>query len=392
MPLLNRALELQPEIAGWRQELHRHPELLFDTHWTASFVAEKLVSFGCDEVATGIGRTGVVGVIKGRRGPGPGLGLRSDMDALPIAEETGAAYQSASPGKMHACGHDGHMAMLLGAARHLCETRNFSGSIAVIFQPAEEGGAGGDAMVKDGLMERFGIDSVYGLHNWPGLPVGEFAIRKGPLMAAMDVFSITVRGRGGHAAQPHLTIDPIFIATQIVSALQGIVARNADPLESVVVSVTQIQAGQAHNLIPQTVKLTGTVRSLKQELRDLAINNLRRTAEGVAVALGGEAIISDEGIIPYPVTFNHARETDVAALAARRVAGEKAVNEEFPPDLGSEDFSFMLNARPGAMILMGNGDTAFCHHPAYDFSDRAIPYGMSFWVTLAETVLAPQQS
>ena len=387
MPLLNRAVELQPEIAAWRHELHMMPELLFDTHKTSAFVADKLKSFGCDEVVTGIGRTGVVGVITGRQGKGPVVGLRSDMDALPITEATGLDYASRIPGRMHACGHDGHMAMLLGAARHLCETRNFRGQVAVIFQPAEEGGAGGLEMVKDGLMERFGIESVYGMHTWPGIPIGQFALRSGPLMAAMDVFSITIRGKGGHAALPHLTIDPIFIGSQIISALQGIASRNADPLESVVVSVTQFNAGEVHNVIPQSAKLVGTVRSLKRELRELAMTNLRRTAEGVAIALGGEAIISDEQILPYPVTFNHARESVVAATAARNVAGEKSVNDNYPPDMGAEDFSFMLEARPGAMILMGNGDSAFCHHPAFDFNDEAIPYGISYWVHLAETVL-----
>ena len=392
MPLLNRALEMQPEIAAWRRDLHMNPELLFDTHRTSAFVADKLKSFGCDEVVTGIGRTGVVGVIKGRHGDGPVLGLRADMDALPIVEETGLAYASQIPGKMHACGHDGHTAVLLGSAQHLCETRNFRGHVAVIFQPAEEGGGGGGEMVKDGLMERFNIASVYGMHNWPGLPVGQFAIRTGGLMAAMDVFSITIRGKGGHAAWPHTTIDPIFIAAQVVSALQGIASRNTDPLESVVVSVTQFNAGKIHNVIPQNATLVGTIRSLKRELRDLAMNNLRRTAQGVAAALGGEAVIGDNGILPYPVTFNHARETAIAAAAARSVAGEKNVNDNCPPDMGSEDFSFMLEARPGAMVLMGNGDTAFCHHPAYDFNDEAIPVGISYWVHLAETVLAAKSA
>jgi amidohydrolase len=387
MPLLNDSIERQPEIASWRRHLHMNPELLFDTNLTAAFVAEKLRSFGCDEVATGIGRTGVVGVIRGRHGDGPAIGLRADMDALPINEETGLDHASRNPGRMHACGHDGHTAMLLGAARHLCDTRNFPGTVAVIFQPAEEGGGGGGEMVRDGMMERFGIASVFGMHNWPGLAVGHFAIKSGPMMAAMDVFSITIQGKGGHAAFPHQTVDPIFIGSQVVSALQGIVARNADPLESAVVSVTQFHAGDAHNVIPQTARLVGTIRSLKRELRDLAITNLRRTATGIAAALGGEALVADEGILPYPVTFNHARETAIAADVARRVAGVGAVDDTIPPDMGSEDFSFMLEARPGAMILLGNGDTAFCHHPSYDFNDDAIPYGISYWVTLAETVL-----
>ncbi len=387
MPLLNRAIEMQPEISAWRRELHMHPELLFDTHWTADFVAKKLRSFGIDEVVTGIGRTGIVGIINGKQEGVGCIGLRADMDALPITEATGAEYSSKIPGRMHACGHDGHMAMLLGAARHFCETRNFSGKIAVIFQPAEEGGAGGLAMVRDGLMERFGITSVYGMHNWPGVPIGKFAIRPGTLMAAMDVFSILIQGKGGHAALPHMTVDPVFIGMQIGTALQGIVARNADPLEAVVVSITQFHAGDAHNVIPQTAKLVGTIRSLKNELRDLAMTNLRRTAEGIAAALGGEASVSDEDILPYPVTYNHPEETKIAVAAARRVAGDAAVDDDIPPDMGSEDFSFMLNARPGAMILIGNGDTAFCHHPAFDFDDNSIPYGVSYWVTLAESVL-----
>jgi amidohydrolase len=388
MPLLNRAVELQPEISAWRRDLHMNPELLFDTHRTSAFVAEKLKSFGCDEVVTGIGRTGVVGVIKGRHGEGSVVGLRADMDALPITEETGLAYASKIPGRMHACGHDGHTAMLLGATRHLCETRNFRGRVAVIFQPAEEGGGGGEEMVKDGMMERFGIASVYGMHNEPGVPVGHFAIRPGALLAAMDTFSITVRGKGGHAAAPHMTIDPIFIGSQIVNALQGIASRNADPLDSLVVSVTQFNAGDTHNVIAQTATLIGTVRTLKRELRQLARNNLHKTAEGIAMALGGEAIVNYDYIKGYPVTFNHERETAIAAAVAGNVAGTSKVSTDYPPAMGAEDFSFMLEARPGAMILIGNGDTAYCHHPAFDFSDEAIPYGISYWVHLAETVLA----
>jgi amidohydrolase len=390
MPLLNRAIEMQPEIAQWRRELHSHPELLFETHWTSAFVAEKLKNFGCDEVVTGLGRTGVVGIIRGRQAGTGCIGLRADMDALPITEVTGVDYASTIPGRMHACGHDGHTAMLLGAARHLCETRNFAGSVAVIFQPAEEGGAGGLEMVQDGMMERFGIQSVFGLHNWPGLPVGQFATRSGPLMAAMDVFSITITGKGGHAAMPHLTVDPVLIGMQIGIALQAIASRNVDPMESVVLSITQFHAGEAHNVIPQTARMVGTIRSLKPEIRELAVSNLHRTAKGIAEALGGYADISDEGIIPYPATINHQRETAQAVAVARGVVGQNVVDENYPADLGSEDFSFMLNARPGNMILMGNGDTAYCHHPAYDFSDEAIPYGVSYWVSLAETLLKPE--
>ncbi|MBI2720402.1 MAG: amidohydrolase [Rhizobiales bacterium] len=388
MPLLNSAIAMQPEITGWRRHLHMHPEILFEVQQTAAFVAGKLKSFGCDEVVTGIGRTGVVGIIRGRHGDGPTVGLRADMDALPMTEETGLAYASKVPGRAHACGHDGHTSMLLGAARHLAETRNFCGTVAVIFQPAEEGGAGGREMVQDGLMDRFAIASIYGLHNFPGLAIGRFAIRAGGIMAAVDEFSIAITGKGGHAAAPHKTIDPIFVGAQIVGALQGIAARNANPLDAVVVSVTRFNAGEANNVIPQTAKLVGTVRSLKRELRDLAIANVQRTAEGVAAALGATAKYENIGE-PYPVTYNHAREVAIAADVARDVAGAGNVDDNCPPVMGGEDFSFMLEARPGAFIFMGNGDTPFCHHPAYDFADAAIPYGISYWVTLAEKVLAP---
>jgi amidohydrolase len=389
MPLLNRAVEIQPEIAAWRRELHMNPEILFETHRTSAFVAEKLTAFGCDQVVTGIGRTGVVGVISGRHGDGPAVGLRADMDALPITEETGLDYASKVPGRMHACGHDGHTAMLLGAARHLAETRNFRGRVAVIFQPAEEGGGGGLAMVKDGLMERFGIDSVYGMHNFPGLPVGRFATRAGALLAAVDTFSITVRGKGGHAAMPHLTIDPIFIGTQIVTALQGIVSRNADPLDSLVVTVTQFHAGDAVNVIAQQAMIIGTTRSLKQATRKYAEQRIRETSEGIARALGGEAHVNYQFQMGYPVTLNHERETAIAVGVARDVAGMQNVDPDAPPIMGGEDFSFMLEARPGNFIFIGNGDTAYCHHPAFDFNDGAIPAGVSYWVRLAETVLAP---
>jgi amidohydrolase len=389
MPVLNRSIELLPEIKAWRRHLHKQPELLFETHHTSAFVANKLRAFGCDNVVEGVGRSGVVGVIHGRHGNGSVVGLRADMDALPIDEETNLPYASRAPGRMHACGHDGHTAMLLGASQLLCESRNFQGSAVVIFQPAEEGGAGGLEMVQDGLMDRFKIESVYALHNWPGLAVGQFAIKSGGIQAAMDVFTIEIRGKGGHAATPHVAIDPVFIGAHVVTALQGIVSRNVDPFESVVVSVTQFHAGNAHNVIPQSATLVGTIRSLKRELRELAIENLRRIAKGVAAALGGEAIVTDGGVLPYPVTYNHPNETVIAARAAQRVVGDKNVETSCVADMGAEDFSFMLEARPGAMILMGNGDSAFLHNPHYDFCDDAIPHGMSYWVNLVEAVLAP---
>ena len=386
MPLLNRAMEMQPEIAEWRRRLHQMPELQYDVVETAAFVAEKLREFGCDDVVTGIGRTGIVGVIRGAKGDGATIGLRADMDALPITEATGLAYASKMPGKMHACGHDGHTSMLLGAARHLAETRNFKGAVAVIFQPAEEGGAGGRAMVRDGMMERFSISKVFGMHNMPGLDVGKFAIRPGALMAATDEFTLSVQGKGGHAAMPHKTIDPVFIGAQLVSALQGIVSRNADPLEALVISVTKFNAGSAQNVIPQNAELAGTARTLSAAMRDFAEMRMKETCAGIAAAFGAEISLSYRR--NYPVTFNHANETEFAVGIASDIAGAGNVDANTPPVMGGEDFSYMLEARPGAFIFIGNGATAYLHHPEYDFNDDVIPHGVSYWVKLAETALA----
>jgi amidohydrolase len=373
------------DIAAWRHDLHRNPELLYAVERTAGFVAERLREFGCDEVVTGIGRTGVVGLIRGRGASARTIGLRADMDALPITEATGLAYQSVNPGKMHACGHDGHTAMLLGAARQLSAARDFAGTAALIFQPAEEGGAGARAMIDDGLMDRFGIAEIYGLHNMPGLPAGHFAIRPGPQMAAADRFDIVVEGKGAHAALPHQGVDPIVVAAQIVGALQGIVSRGIDPLEACVVSVTRIKAGSAYNVIPQEARLAGTVRTLKAETSQFAEGRLREIAEGVARAHRASARVSySRG---YPVTLNHAAQTAFAAEAARGVAGAAQVNADCAPVMGAEDFSYMLEARPGAFIFLGNGDSAGLHHPAYDFNDAIIPAGVSYWVRLVEARL-----
>jgi hippurate hydrolase len=386
MPVLNRASELQPEVAEWRRHLHQNPELLFDVHGTAAFVTEKLKEFGCDVVKTGIGRTGVVGIIKGNRGDGPVVGFRADMDALPIHEMSGKAWASKTPGKMHACGHDGHTAMLLGAAKHLAETRNFRGSIAVIFQPAEEGGGGAREMVADGMMENFGIKEVYGMHNHPGMAVGTFATRRGSIMAAADQFDIEIEGRSGHAAMPHKSVDPVLAASQVVVALQSIASREADPLSSVVITVTKIHGGDAYNVIPDMVKLSGTVRTLLPEMRQMAETRIGEIASGVAMAMGAKATLRYHR--GYPVTFNHASETDFAVDIMRKVAGDHAVSDAFPPTMGAEDFSYMLEARPGSFVFIGNGDTANLHNSAYDFNDEVIPYGISYWVTLAETALA----
>ncbi|BAV48259.1 hippurate hydrolase [Mesorhizobium loti] len=386
MPILNRAAEMQDEVAGWRRHLHQTPELNFDVFKTAAFVTEKLKEFGCDDVVAGLGKTGVVGIIRGRRGKGATIGLRADMDALPLNEITGKPYASTVPGKMHACGHDGHTAMLLGAAKYLAETRNFAGSVAVIFQPAEEGGGGGNEMVKDGMMERFDISKVFGMHNMPGLPVGQFAIRPGPIMAATAEFTITVKGRGGHAAMPHGTIDPIVITSQLVGALQTIASRSTDPVEAVVVSVTKFHAGDAYNIIPESAEIAGTVRTLRKEIAKKSEERIRTICDGLATAFGAKIEVDYQA--NYPVTFNHAEETVFASDIAATVAGDAHVHRGIQPVMGGEDFSYMLEARPGAFIFIGNGETAGLHNPAYDFNDEAIPHGMSYWVKLAETALA----
>ncbi|RAI33932.1 M20 aminoacylase family protein [Rhodoplanes serenus] len=394
MPIVNRISDLHAEITEWRRDLHAHPELRYDLPRTAGLVAEKLRAFGCDEVVPGIGRSGVVGVIRGAKGggakggtgaPGKVIGLRADMDALPIEEANDVPHRSTVPGKMHACGHDGHTAMLLGAARHLAETRNFAGTAVVIFQPAEEGGAGALAMIKDGLFERFGIDEVYGMHNAPGLPVGRFATRTGPIMAAQDLVTIDIEGVGGHAARPHLSIDTVLVGAQIVNALQSVVSRNVDPLKAAVVSICMFQAGNTDNVIPQTARLRGTARSLAPEVRDLLEERIGRIAEATAAAYGAKARLDYRR--GYPVLVNHAREAGFAAGVAGEVAGADKVDPNIAPFMGAEDFAYMLEQRPGAFVFVGNGDTAGLHNPAYDFNDEVIPYGTSYWVRLVETAL-----
>ncbi|MBP0437879.1 M20 aminoacylase family protein [Tianweitania sediminis] len=391
MPILNRAAQLQDEVADWRHSLHAMPELDFDLHQTSAFVAAKLREFGCDEVATGIARTGVVGLIRGNGATQDGgsgattIGLRADMDALALTEITGAPYASRTPGAMHACGHDGHTAMLLGAAQYLAETRNFSGTVAVIFQPAEEGGGGGRVMVQEGIMDRFNIERVYGMHNMPGLPLGQFAIRPGPIMAATAVFTIKIKGRGGHAAIPHNTIDPIVIGSQLVQALQAIVSRNADPIDSLVVSVTKFHGGDAYNVIPEEVEIAGTVRTLRSEVADLAQKRIEALCAGIGAAHG--ATISLDFRTGYPVTVNDGEQASFAGAVAAEVVGAKSVDLDVAPLMGGEDFSYMLQARPGAFIFIGNGNSAGLHNPAYDFDDRVIPYGISYWVRLVETAL-----
>ena len=386
MPVINRIAEFHDEVSAWRRDFHENPELLYDVHRTAAIVTDKLKAFGCDEVVPGIGRTGVVGVIRGRKaGSGRTIGLRADMDALPIEEITGLPYASKVAGKMHACGHDGHTAMLLGAAKYLAETRDFDGTAVVIFQPAEEGGAGGKAMVDDGMMDRWGVNEVYGMHNAPGIPIGHFATRVGPLLAAADFVTINVTGKGSHAAEPHKGTDTLLVAANIMMALQSIVSRNVDPLKNAVVTVGALNGGHAHNVIPQTARMLGTVRTLLPEVRDLVEQRVMDTAKGIATAYGAAAEVNYQR--NYPVTVNHKKETEFAVAVAREVVGADKVNPDIAPIMGGEDFSFMLEARPGNMIWIGNGNTAACHHPAYDFNDEAIPHGVTYWVRLVETAM-----
>ena len=381
MPVKNRFAELHADITAWRRDLHENPEILFETHRTSATVAEKLRSFGCDEVVEGIGRTGVVGVIKGKQtGSGKVIGLRADMDALPIHEQTGLEYASKTDGAMHACGHDGHTAMLLGAAQYLAETRNFDGTVVVIFQPAEEGGGGGREMCEDGMMDRWGIQEVYGMHNWPGMPTGSFGIRAGSFFAATDQFDITFEGRGGHAAKPHETVDTTVMSAQAVLALQTITARNADPVEQIVVSVTSFEtSSKAFNVIPQKVQIKGTVRTMSSEMRELAEKRIKEICNGIAGTFGGTADVTYHR--GYPVMVNHEEQTEFAADVARSISGQC---DEAPLVMGGEDFAFMLEERPGAYILVGNGDTAAVHHPEYNFNDEAIPAGCSWWAEIVE--------
>ena len=370
----------QPELTAIRHDIHAHPEMLFEEVRTAAIVADELKRLGF-EVATGIARTGVVGTI--RNGTSKrAIGIRADMDALPIHEQTNLPYASKYPGKMHACGHDGHTAMLLGAAKYLAETRNFDGTAVVIFQPAEEGGGGGREMVADGMMERFGIQEVYGMHNMPGIPIGHFAIRPGAMMAAADQFDITVTGKGGHAAKPHDCIDTTVVAAHIIVALQTIASRNVDPLKQVVVSVCTVETDStAYNVIPQVVKMKGTVRTMDPGVQDFVQRRLGEVVAGTAQALGAKAELNY--MRGYPVTMNAPDNTRFAAEVARAVSGQ--VDADAAPLMGAEDFSYMLNERPGAYIFLGNGDTPMVHHPAYEFDDNAIPFGSSWYAGMVET-------
>ena len=382
MAIVNRIAGYADEMTGWRRHLHTIPELGRECFKTAAFVEEKLREFGVDEIQTGFATTGIVAIINGQ-GNGPTIGLRADMDGLPIIETTGLEYQSTHEGHMHACGHDGHTTMLLGAAKYLCETRNFSGRVALIFQPDEEATGGAEAMVEEGILDTFDISQVYGIHNMPDFPLGGFFTTTGPLMAGADVFDINIKGRGGHGAMPHGTVDPVLAACSIAQAIQTIVSRNVDAAERLVISVTQIHTGSVDNVIPDTAYMNGTVRSFTPEVRDLAERRLREIVAGQAASYGCEAeVVYNRG---YPATYNSAEGVVTATKAARDVSGVEAVVDDFEPVMGSEDFSYMLEKRPGAYLFMGQGPSAGLHHPEYNFNDDVAPVGASFFARLVET-------
>jgi hippurate hydrolase len=387
MTVIKEIKQFHDEMTEWRRDIHQHPELKFEEIRTADLVAAKLEEFGI-EIHRGLAKTGVVGTI--RNGDGPSIGLRADMDALPLEEKNTFKHASSNPGKMHACGHDGHTAMLLGAAKHLAASKNFKGTVNFIFQPAEEGGGGGELMIKEGLFEKFPVDSVYGLHNWPGMPAGTFGVSSGPIMAAADMFDLTINGRGGHAALPDQCIDPIVVASQVVSALQTIPSRNTHPVDSVVISVTQIHAGDAYNVIPDSVRMHGTVRTFQQETRDKMPSSMLRVAEGVCAAYGATCELNY--MSGYPATVNSVQEADISAKAVVDLLGEDKIIRNPTPSMGAEDFSYMLEARPGCYVWLGIGPgkgEAGCmlHSSSYDFNDDVLPTGASYWVKLVENEL-----
>ncbi len=385
--MIKEIKQFHDEMTEWRRDIHQHPELKFEENRTADLVAAKLEEFGI-EIHRGLAKTGVVGTI--RNGDGPSIGLRADMDALPLEEKNTFKHASSNPGKMHACGHDGHTAMLLGAAKHLAYSKNFKGTVNFIFQPAEEGGGGGELMIKEGLLEMFPVDSVYGLHNWPGMPAGIFGVGSGPIMASVDTFDLTINGRGGHAAMPDQCIDPIVIASQVVTALQTLPSRNTHPVDSVVISVTQIHAGDAYNVIPDSVQMHGTVRTFQPETRKEIPSSMLRVAEGVCAAYGGTCELNY--MSGYPATINSVAETEISAKAVVDLLGEENIIRNPTPSMGGEDFSYMLEARPGCYVWLGIGPGkgeggCMLHSSHYDFNDDVLPIGASYWVKLVENEL-----
>lgn len=390
MSVIPRLKELHPELTAWRRDLHAHPQTAFEETYASDLIARELTKMGV-AVHRGLAKTGVVGTLAGKQ-PGRGevkaIGLRADIDALDITEANDVPYKSQFPGKMHACGHDGHTTMLLGAAKYLAETRNFAGTVQFIFQPAEENEGGGRVMVEEGLFRKFPVDAVFGMHNWPGMDVGQFAMRPGPLMAAFDVFEIIVIGKGTHAAMPHLGIDPIVVTSHLVTALQSLVSRNVNPLDQLVVSVTQFHAGDTWNVVPPTAMLRGTVRTFRKEVQDMAETGMRRLTEQVCSAFAASGTLRYER--RYPATVNSPRETEWSASVAKAVAGESNVNCDPQPCMGGEDFSFMLQERPGCYVWIGNGPSdndRLLHNPRYDFNDEILPLGATYFAKLVETLL-----
>ncbi len=381
MPVINRIGDFADEMREWRRWLHRNPELGFECHRTAAFVARKLREFGVDQIHEGIATTGIAAVIEGQ-GPGPTIGLRADMDALPIEEETRVDYASETAGSMHACGHDGHTAMLLGAAKYLAETRNFSGRVALLFQPAEEYGGGGEVMVREGVLDNLDVTRVFALHNAPLYSEGHFFTAPGPIMAAVDEFEVTVKGVGGHAAWPHEAVDPVAAAVAMVQAIQTVVSRNHKAVEELVISVTQFHAGTANNVIPGEARFSGTIRTFDRNVRAMAFRRIAEIVKGHETAFDVRAILEfDEG---YPATVNDEASVAFAADVAAEIVGTEKVVTDVGPEMGAEDFSYMLQARPGAYLFLGQGETAYCHSPAYDFNDSIAPLGASFFVRLVE--------
>ncbi len=381
MPVVNRIADYAEEMTGWRRHLHQIPELSFDCPQTAAFIAARLRDFGVDEIHEGLAQSGIVAIIEGR-GPGPTIGLRADFDALPIPEATGVAYASRHPGKMHACGHDGHTTMLLGAAKYLAETRNFAGRVALIFQPAEEDGGGAEVMVQEGVLDRFDVGEVYALHNAPGFESGGFYTTPGPLMAAVDQFHVHIKGVGGHGATPHETRDPVVAAVAIAQAFQTIVSRNHFALDDLVISVTQIHTGTTDNVIPETAYLNGTVRTFDPKVQQMVIERMRAIVAGQALAFDVAAELDYEK--GYPPTVNDAEKTRFAVAVAEDVAGAAKVQGDAQREMGAEDFAFMLQKRPGAYLFIGQGDSAGLHQPDYDFNDEIAPVGASFFARLVE--------
>jgi len=377
-------------LTEWRRDLHAHPELAFEEERTAALVAERLQSFGI-EVETGIAKTGVVGKLKAGTG-NRAIALRADMDALPMQEGNDFAHASSVPGKMHGCGHDGHTTMLLGAAKYLAETKDFDGTVYFIFQPAEEGAGGAEVMVREGLFDRFPVEAVYGMHNWPGMPVGRVGASAGPMMAAFDTFDLYIRGKGGHGAMPHQAVDSVLVACELVGALQSIASRNTDPVDALVVTVTQIHGGDAYNVIPGEVYLAGTVRSFREEVRDSVAPAMKRIADGICAAYGATAELRYDKL--YPATVNSVEETEQAVAAAAAVVGADAIDRSPVPSMGAEDFAYMLCEKPGSYIWVGNGDVeggCMLHNPGYDFNDEIIPIGVSYWAELVELALPAER-